>query len=193
MPGPTGSSAKSCGKHNFVTSTTTCAGCQRYPGECAKCVWGVPGRGDAVFGTEGLPGQVMGLARVWGHFAAPSAMLPSSLGAPQSRNWQHKIISARLGKTLVSSFPLSLHKATIRAALTNCCSQLMFLLRKFSEVLMIYSLRSVNSEHIQINSYVKLCVSPVQFPWCQFSGSEGSGCSNLNLASPRSPLNHILK
>lgn len=35
----------------------------------------------AVFGTEGLPGQVKGLARVWGCFAAPSAMLPSSLDA----------------------------------------------------------------------------------------------------------------
>lgn len=43
MPGPTGSSAKSCGKHNFVTTATTCGGCQRYPGKCTKCLWGLPG------------------------------------------------------------------------------------------------------------------------------------------------------
>lgn len=30
MPGPTGSSARRCGKHNFVTTTPTCARCQRY-------------------------------------------------------------------------------------------------------------------------------------------------------------------
>lgn len=79
--GPTGSSAKSWGKHNFFTPTTTCVGCQRYPSECAKCAWGLPGRVDAVFGTEGLSGQMMRLARTWCHFAALSAMLPSSLGA----------------------------------------------------------------------------------------------------------------
>lgn len=41
--------------------------------ECAKWLWGLPGRGDGVFGTEGFPGHMMGLARVWGHFASPSA------------------------------------------------------------------------------------------------------------------------
>lgn len=76
------------------------------------------------------------------------------LAASQGRHWQPKIISGRLGKALVSSLPLPLNKATIRASLTNFCSQLMFLLRKFSEIPVLYSLRSVNSEHTLMNFYV---------------------------------------
>lgn len=128
------------------------------PGECAKWVWGLPGRGDAAFGTEELPGQVMGLG--WqGSGVILELPLPCChpawvLGATQGHHWQPKIISAWLGKALVSSLPFSLNKVTIRAFLINCCPQLMFLLRKFSEVLVLYSLRSVTSEDIWINSSV---------------------------------------
>lgn len=156
--GPTSSAPKSSRKHNFVTTTTPCAGCQRYPGECAK----ISGFGDSLVGMMQYLAQKDCQGR-WCGWQGPGVLLQLPLqrwhpawvlGAIQGHHWQPKIISGRAGKALASSLPLSLNRATIRPASANNFSQFMFLLRKFSEIFVLYSLRPANSEHIWTNSYV---------------------------------------
>lgn len=110
-------------------------GYQRSPGVCAR----VRGFGDSLVGVMQYMAQKDCQGGWWG-WRGPGILLWLPL---QSRHpagcWvshsattnKPKIISGRVGKSLISSLPFSLNKATTRAALTTCCSQLMILLRIF--------------------------------------------------------------
>lgn len=71
----------------------------------------------------------------------PLANLKSFLGE-WGKHWSHL-------------FPFSLNGNTTRAALTTCSSQLMILLRMFSENLVLYYLGAANCENVWIYSYIK--------------------------------------
>lgn len=196
--GPTGSCAKGCGKNitllpckltkirlghfssHHVHNGGDCwllpshlAGCWRSPRGCAK----VRGFGDSLAAVMQYSAQKDCQGRWWG-WQGSGVLLqlplkfchPAGCWMPHGASTgKHKIVSGRLVTTLISSLLFSLNQASARAALTTCCSQLMILLRIFSEIPVLYFLNTANSENTWIHSYAKAWLTPLQFPGYWFS------------------------